>query len=107
MLKAGTKILTETKLVEIGEKAARLACTVSGAETLVEIDAVVLVTDRISNDGLYLALKESGSLSSLNVIGDAEAPGIIADAVFSGYKLAYGFEVEEENVPFKVERAKV
>ena len=110
MLKAGTQVLTQKKLLEISEKDARLACMVSGVESVVKIDAVVLVTDRISNDDLYLELKpvlKAGELNSLNVIGDAEAPGIIADAVFSGYKVAFEFEGEEQNVPFKVERAKV
>ena len=105
MLKAGTQVLTQKKLLAIGEKDVRLACTVSDAESVVDVDAVVLVTDRISHDQLYLELKASRKLHTLNVIGDAEAPGIIADAVFSGYKLAVGFEGEAENVPFRVERA--
>lgn len=106
MLKAGTQVLTQKKLLEIGEKEARLACTVSGSESVVDVDAVVLVTDRISNDQLYLDLKASGKLNSLHVIGDAEAPGIIADAVFSGYKLAFEFESKARNVPFKIERTR-
>lgn len=111
MLKAGTQIFTEKKLAKIGEKEAALICTISGAETVVGVDAVVLVTDRISNDSLYLGLKPylaAGKLDTLNVIGDAEAPGIIADAVFSGYKVAFNMENEPEgDVPFKVERTQI
>lgn len=111
MLKSGTQIFTEKKLAKIGEKEAALICTISGAETVVGVDAVVLVTDRISNDSLYLGLKPylaAGKLDTLNVIGDAEAPGIIADAVFSGYKVAFNMENEPEgDVPFKVERTQI
>jgi dimethylamine/trimethylamine dehydrogenase len=71
-------------------------------------DGVVLVSDRISIDGLYYALKpalEEGNLKSLRVIGDAEAPNIIAQAVFSGHLAAREFEEEKvEGTPFKVER---
>lgn len=111
MLKAGTQIFTEKKLGEIGEKQAVLTCTLSGAETVVGVDAVVLVTDRISNDQLYLDLKpalQAGKLDTLSVIGDAEAPGIIADAVFSGYKVAFDMDAEPQgNLPFKVERTQI
>ncbi len=74
-------------------------------------DGVVLVSDRISNDSLYYELKpalEEGKLNSLRVIGDAEAPNIIAQAVFSGHLAAREFEEEKvEGTPFKVERMKI
>ena len=44
-------------------------------------------------------------LNSLRVIGDAEAPNIIAQAVFSGHLAAREFDEEKvEGTPFKVER---
>ncbi len=71
-------------------------------------EGVVLVSDRISNDSLYYELKpalEEGKIHSLRVIGDAEAPNIIAQAVFSGHLAAREFEEEKvEGTPFKVER---
>ena len=57
-------------------------------------DAILLVTDRISNDTLYQELKpalEDGRLASLRVIGDADAPHIIAQAVYAGYLAAREF----------------
>ena len=72
-------------------------------------DAVVLVSDRVSNDSLYYELKpalDAGKIRSLRVIGDAEAPNIIAQAVFSGHLAAREFEEEKvEGTPFQVERA--
>ncbi len=74
-----------------------------------EADAVVLVSNRIPNDTLYRELKPAlaaGKLDSLRVIGDAEAPNIIANAVFSGHLAAQEFdEVVDPDVPnFRRER---
>lgn len=73
---------------------------------------MLLVTDRIPNDGLYRELQPalaSGRLKSLRVIGDAEAPNIIAQAVFSGHRAAQEFDeaVDLAVTPFKVERLPV
>ncbi|MGE5463381.1 MAG: hypothetical protein ACM3PS_08495, partial [Syntrophothermus sp.] len=108
LLKLGVKIFTQTILSEIEEDCVRLTNTVSGSETDQPRNGVVLVTDRISNDGLYYALKpalEEGNLDSLRVIGDAEAPNIIAQAVFSGHLAGREFDEEKvEGTPFKRER---
>jgi dimethylamine/trimethylamine dehydrogenase len=57
---------------------------------------------------LYQSLKpalQERKLQSLRIIGDAEAPNIIAQAVFSGHLAAREFEEElVEGTPFKVER---
>ena len=85
-----------------------MADTISGNEIELPRDGVVLVSDRISNDRLYYDLQPAlihGNLNSLRVIGDAEAPNIIAQAVFSGHLAAREFEEEKvEGTPFKVER---
>lgn len=108
LLKLGVKIFAQTILSEIEEDCVRLTNTVSGSETDQPRNGVVLVTDRISNDGLYYALKpalEEGNLDSLRVIGDAEAPNIIAQAVFSGHLAGREFDEEKvEGTPFKRER---
>ena len=71
-------------------------------------DAVVLVTDRISQDEMFYQLLpavESGKLKTLKLIGDAEAPNIIAQAVYSGHKVARTIDTPEpiDETPFKVE----
>ncbi len=54
------------------------------AQTLeMPVDAVVLVTDRLPNDDLYHKLKpdhQIGKLKTLRLIGDAEAPHLIAQS---------------------------
>ncbi|MCQ3938188.1 MAG: NADH:flavin oxidoreductase [Chloroflexi bacterium] len=82
--------------------------TVTSAESVLPCDAVVMVTDRIPNDSLYHELKPAladGRLKSLRLIGDAEAPNIIAQAVFSGHLAAREFDemVDPDVTPFKVE----
>ena len=104
----GVKLYPQTVLSEIKNDCVRLANTISGEGIELERDGIVLVSDRISNDSLYYELKpalEAGKITSLRVIGDAEAPNIIAQAVFSGHLAAREFDEEMvEGTPFKVER---
>jgi dimethylamine/trimethylamine dehydrogenase len=108
LVKLGVKLSPQSILNEIENDCVRLTNTISGDEVELPRDSVVLVSDRISNDSLYYELKpvlEEGKLNSLRVIGDAEAPNIIAQAVFSGHLAAREFEEEKvEGTPFKVER---
>jgi dimethylamine/trimethylamine dehydrogenase len=88
---------------------AAVSHTITFAETVLPCDAVVMVTDRIPNDSLYHELKPAladGRLKSLRIIGDAEAPNIIAQAVFSGHLAAREFDeaVDPDVTPFKIER---
>ena len=64
----------------------------------------VLVTGRHSDDALYRELQAMKSkwaengVKAVYLIGDAEAPRLIADAIFSGHRLAR--EIEEPNAQF-------
>jgi dimethylamine/trimethylamine dehydrogenase len=66
-----------------------------------DFDSLVLVTGRHSNDTLFRELKAAQSkwaengVKEVYVIGDAEAPRLIADATFTGHRLAR--EIEEKN----------
>jgi dimethylamine/trimethylamine dehydrogenase len=108
LTRLGVKLYPQTVLSEIENDCVRLTNTISGERIELQRDGVVLVSDRISNDALYYALKpalEEGKVRSLRIIGDAEAPNVIAQAVFSGHLAAREFEAEEiEETPFKVER---
>jgi dimethylamine/trimethylamine dehydrogenase len=78
----------------------------------VEVDTVVLCTQRLSNDELYRELKadpaamEREGIEALYVIGDASAPRMIVDSVFDGHRLAR--EIDSDNpampLPFIRER---
>jgi dimethylamine/trimethylamine dehydrogenase len=108
LMKLGVKLYPQHILSEIENDCVRLVNTISGEGMELQRDGVALVSDRISNDSLYHSLKpvlNEGKLQSLRIIGDAEAPNIIAQAVFSGHLAARAFEEEKvEGTPFKVER---
>ena len=87
-------IHTQSVLDSIQAGSAAISQAVSGVKMNLPCDAILLVTDRISNDTLYQELKpalEDGRLASLRVIGDADAPHIIAQAVYAGYLAAREF----------------
>jgi dimethylamine/trimethylamine dehydrogenase len=114
LMKLGVKLFPQTLLTRIqpdplsGAMSVTLTHSLTGESRAIPREAVVLVTDRISNDSLYYGLQPAlagGKLKSLRLIGDAEAPNIIAQAVFSGHLAAREFDEEPvEGAPFKIER---
>ena len=92
---------------------AELACVWSVQSQQLAVHAIVSVTMRLPNDGLYQSLValesqwlEAG-IQSVQCIGDALAPGLIAHAVYAGHRFAREFEAElgengdNAEVPFK------
>jgi dimethylamine/trimethylamine dehydrogenase len=70
-----------------------------------EVDAIVLVTQRLSNEALYLelradeeALRDEG-IEAVYRIGDCVAPQLIADAIFDGHRLAREIDAENPAAP--------
>jgi dimethylamine/trimethylamine dehydrogenase len=111
LMHKGVCLYTQHFLSAIRADSVTLSNTVSGAAIDLPCDAVLLVTDRLPNDGLYQALKPAlaeKKLSSLRVIGDAQAPDIIAQATFSGHLAAREFdETPPKGTPFRVEYVEV
>ena len=108
LMKLGVKLYPQNILTEIEDDCVRLSNTISGDEIELPRDGIVLVSDRIPDDSLYHSLKpalQEGRINSLRVIGDAEAPNIIAQAVFAGHLVAREFDEDKvEGTPFKIER---
>jgi dimethylamine/trimethylamine dehydrogenase len=108
LMRIGVQLHVQHVLESIASGEAQAASTVTGQSLELPCNAVVLVTDRISNDALFYELKpalEAGRLESLRLIGDAEAPHIIAQAVFSGHLAAREFDdAPVDGTPFRVER---
>jgi dimethylamine/trimethylamine dehydrogenase len=71
------------------------------------VDAVVLVTQRRSNEALFRELKDRIGLEALQAegitglyrIGDCEAPRLTADCVFSGHRLAREIDSDDPATP--------
>ncbi|MEO8290212.1 MAG: FAD-dependent oxidoreductase, partial [Gaiellaceae bacterium] len=84
-----------------------------GEEVDVEADSVVLVTQRLSNEALYLELKEdegllhSEGVQALYRIGDCVAPRIIAEAAFDGHRLAREIDCENPATPLPYARERL
>ncbi len=72
-----------------------------------DVDGVVLVTQRRSDEALYRELKDSLGMDALRAegvtalyrIGDCEAPRLIADSVFSGHRLAREIDSDDPSIP--------
>ncbi|MDP2778383.1 MAG: FAD-dependent oxidoreductase, partial [Anaerolineales bacterium] len=83
LLDLNVTLLPHHLLASFSPTSATVTHTITSAEATLPCDAIVLVTDRIPNDALYHELKPAlvdGKLKSLRLIGDAEAPNIIAQA---------------------------
>ena len=91
----------------------RHTCVYTGAEAELAVAAVVLVTSRTSDDGLWRELQtraEAGEVPwrSLTRIGDALAPATIAHAVYAGHRYAREFDAPKaKSTPYKRERVAI
>ncbi len=86
LLELGVGIVTAHGLTAFDGREAVLACAYTGREQRIAADAVVMVTARRPDDGLYRALQ--GRVDSLRRIGDCDAPALIAAAVYAGHRYA-------------------
>ena len=101
-----------THLTAIESGRVQIQSELQNTPVWLDCDGVVLATNRVSNDGVYKELQPalaSGKLDSLRLIGDSEAPSIIAEAVFSGHLAAQEFdEIVSDEVPnFRREWVKI
>ena len=94
LIQLGVEIITSHGLDEYDGSNVRLSCVYTERTRTVTADAIVLVTSRSPNDGLYkeIAAKIDSehieSAPTLNKIGDCDAPAIIASAVYAGHLYA-------------------
>jgi dimethylamine/trimethylamine dehydrogenase len=78
-----------------------------------ETDAVVLVTQRLSDEALYLSLAAdeerlaAEGIEAVYRIGDCVAPQLIADAIFDGHRLAREIDEEDPAVPLPWRRERI
>jgi dimethylamine/trimethylamine dehydrogenase len=76
-----------------------------GARSQLEVDGVVLITQRLSDDALYQELAAdpaalaAAGIEGLYRIGDCVAPRLIADAIFDGHRLAREIDSDDPSQP--------
>jgi dimethylamine/trimethylamine dehydrogenase len=109
MAKAGVKVITTHSLTEIDKAKAVIEHHYTRASEALEADTVVLVTSRETVSEEYEALMhrekewQAAGIQSVTKIGDADVPGIIAQAVYAGHRYAQEFDGDDigDAVPFK------
>ncbi|HWI22973.1 MAG TPA: hypothetical protein VNT22_10220 [Baekduia sp.] len=105
LVELGVEIVTQNVLLAVEPRTAQLAHVWSGADTAVDADSFMLVTQRNSRSDLYDDLKsdqsrlEEAGISAVYCIGDAWSPGMIAQSVFSGHRLAREIDSTDPSSP--------
>jgi len=97
LLQLGVDIRCNHTLAGLAPGAMRIACGFTKRAQDIACGAAVLVTERHRETTLYDALYDRG-LSTLELIGDAAGPALIADAVYAGHMAARNFERAAEAV---------
>ena len=109
MLHLGVSLQSEKALLSYRNHIASFKCVHSDSQFEIEAACLVMITSRQPNDELYLALQkqieshQALAQIQLHSIGDCNAPGLIADAVFAGHRLARQMDVDQNGVECKRE----
>jgi len=109
----GVTMLSEVTPLAIAAGAVRLQHAYGGAPFEVAADAVVLVTQRLSNESLYLELagdREALAAAGIGAVyrtGDCVAPRWLVDTVFDGHRLAREIDSPDPSVYLPVLRERV
>ena len=112
LISLGVRIELSKSIVGITENQVQLACRYTGETCSTEVGSVVLVTMREPEDALFVSLKNDeaalleAGVKSVHRIGDCEAPGLIAAAVYAGHRYARELgqaPVSLDSAPFKRE----
>lgn len=99
-------VLTDHRVVSISSGDVTLEHVWSAKQVIVPVGAVVLVTARLPNDGLYQDLAVdpdalgTAGIKSVDRIGDCVAPHLIATAIHSGHRYAREMDEHVPETPF-------
>jgi len=102
--RAGIAVQHATTITGIGAGSVTGQCR-HGEPWSAACDGVVLVTQQVSQDGLYTELAGDGAalaaagISGLYRIGDAVAPRMISEAIFDGHRLAREIDERDPGQP--------
>ena len=94
LIDKGIAIMTTLRINAVHADRVTAGCSYSGREEDIAADAVVMVTARDGNDGLWHDVKRreaewaDAGIKSVKLIGDAAAPAPIAWATYAGHRYA-------------------
>ncbi|MCP5086115.1 MAG: NAD(P)-binding protein [Rhodobacteraceae bacterium] len=97
LIELGVTIRCNRLMAGLNAQAVRVSCAYTGREEEVGCSSAVLVTERRRETVLFDALRDTGNFRTLELIGDAASPGLIADAVYSGHMAARNFERDPQD----------
>jgi dimethylamine/trimethylamine dehydrogenase len=104
----GIAVVTHHDVTRIAADHVEVTCGYGGTKEQVAAAAIVLVTARLPNEDLHLALAadpdgvKAPGIKSVTRIGDCLAPGFIAHAVYHGHRYARELDAPSQGeVPFK------
>ena len=104
LLNQNVKIVPNKTIFNANNGVLNARCMYTNRTSNIECTTLILVTERIPDTLLYAQLKEimksenNINLQHIELIGDALAPGLIADAVYSGHLAAENFEEPESHI---------
>jgi dimethylamine/trimethylamine dehydrogenase len=104
LLNQNVNIIPNKTISSVNGENLETRCVYTNEATDLACKTLILVTERFPNRVLYQQLVQQASLDSevpkrhIELIGDALAPGLIADAVFSGHLAAENFEASKKEI---------
>ncbi len=107
----GVTIRLNRGVRQVGSDHVATDCAYTGQTEIMPATSVVLVTSRLATDDLWRALQARKSdwpdagITSIKVIGDAQAPGPIAWATYAGHRYARELDMPDpgDALPFRRE----
>ncbi|MCY4259730.1 MAG: FAD-dependent oxidoreductase, partial [Rhodobacteraceae bacterium] len=111
LVDAGVAIVLNRGVTEIHPDHVISNCVYTDRTWTIETDAVVIVAARMANNAVHTALRDreadwaEAGIRSVELIGDANAPGPIAWAVYAGHRYARELDSEDigDALPFRRE----
>jgi dimethylamine/trimethylamine dehydrogenase len=115
LLEIGVEIRPHRALTRVERGGVEIACVFTGKPSAIACDSVLLVTARDPRDDVYLELQArrghwaAAGIASVKLIGDAQAPGLIAAAVYAGHRYAQELDAPDigDALPFKRDLAEL
>jgi dimethylamine/trimethylamine dehydrogenase len=104
LLNQNVNIISNKIISSVNGDNLEMRCIYTNEATELACKTLILVTERLPNITLYQQLVQQAPIDSeapkhhLELIGDALAPGLIADAVFSGHLAAENFEASKKEI---------
>lgn len=105
LVELGVTIMSQHLVVSFEPGKAELVHLWGGQSVTLNVDGLALATARYSDSELYDELHDAperlaaAGISQLHLIGDAHSPGMIAQATFSGHRLAREIDAPNPDVP--------